>query len=74
MGVAGGRVANRIWERMGLGVRNEMRIAKEEEKSAVIKIHERHIASVVVGQWLSGWGERVEDGDSVGTVGAGELG
>lgn len=67
-------MANRIWERMGLGVRNEMRIAKEEEKSTVIKIHERHIASVVVGQWLSGWGEGVEDGDSVGAVGAGELG
>lgn len=32
-----------------------MRMAKEEEKSVVIKIHERHIASVVVvGRWLGG--------------------
>lgn len=55
MGGAGGRgAANRIWGRMGLGVRNEMRMAKEEEKSAVIKIHERHIASVVVGRRLGG--------------------
>lgn len=51
----GRRVTNRVEGgrgRIGLSVRNEMRIAKEEEKSAVIKIHERHIASVVVGQWL----------------------
>lgn len=42
-------MANRIWGRMRLGARYEMRMAKEEEKSAVIKIHEQHIASVVVG-------------------------
>lgn len=55
-----------------------MRIAKKEEKSAVIKIHERHIASVVVvvvGVMvrLGGRGWTV-DGDSAGMVGARELG
>jgi len=50
-----------------------MRMAKEE-KSVVIKIHERHIASVV-GRWLDGGkGEGMEDEESVGAVGVGELG
>lgn len=49
----GGGLANKIWGRTGLGARNEMRMAKEE-KLVVIKIHERHIAFVVVRRWLGG--------------------
>lgn len=59
--------------RIGLSVRNEMRIAKEEEKSAVIKIHERHIASVVVGQWLGG-GARERGRGFGGRSGGGRTG
>lgn len=68
-GRRGAGVVNRIWGRMGLGATNEMRMAKEE-KSAVIKIHERHIASVVVGRWL-GAGARGRGGGGERGVGGG---